>query len=109
MEIVCLCYRVRKTRNANRKTLLDVNTDYSGLNLTTNLVFYKTYMPPRHLLVVPKDNGNHQVNVLDFSSRLDDLVEQLEKSSGVNLRKHTGDKPEIDFARSSHNPNSFER
>lgn len=54
------------------------------------------------------DNGNHHINVLDFSSRLDDLVDQLEKSSGVVLRRHTSGKAEIDFAKTN-TPNSFER
>lgn len=29
-------------------------SNVNGFDITTNLVFYKTYMPPRHLLVVPK-------------------------------------------------------
>lgn len=111
-------------------------SDTNGFDITTNLVFYKTYMPPRHLLVVPNgkdyasgfrankyiyilsvliilqpylDPGNNHVNVFDFGSHLDQVVEQLEKTSGVALRRHNSTRAdEIDFAKTS-TPNSFER
>ncbi|KAG2206288.1 hypothetical protein INT47_007302 [Mucor saturninus] len=86
----------------------NLNMDYNGLNITTNLLFYKTYMPPRHLLVIPKDNGGNRVNVFDFSSDLDKVVEQLEKSSGVILRRHQAGKHEVDFAKTGI-PNVYER
>ncbi|KAL7330640.1 alpha 1,2 mannosyltransferase [Mucor circinelloides] len=83
-------------------------TDTSGFHVTTNLVFYKTYMPPRHLLVDSKNSRHTHINILDFSSRLDEAVAALENSSGVVLRRHQPGKIEIDFAKTSA-PNSFER
>lgn len=71
--------------------------NFGGYNITTNLVFYKTYMPPQHLLVKPSVESGHRINMLDFSSRHEDLVKELEQSSGIVLRKI---KPsEIDFAK----------
>lgn len=54
------------------------------------------------------DNGENHVNVFDFSSDLDKVVEQLEKSSGVILRRHQPGRPEIDFAKTNI-PNVYER
>lgn len=85
-------------------------------------------MPPRHLLVIPKgtylylciyiyiinffemiiENGNNHVNIFDFASHLNQVVEQLEKSSGVVLRRHDTSKPEVDFAKTN-TPDAFER
>ncbi|KAG2230630.1 hypothetical protein INT48_005898 [Thamnidium elegans] len=86
----------------------NLKTKSDQFNITTNLVFYKTYMPPRHLLVIPKENDNSHVNIFDFASHLDQVVEQLEKSSGVTLRRHDTGKPEVDFAKTS-TRNAFER
>ena len=36
------------------KNEIDGVTNESGYHLTTNLLFYKTYMAPRHLLVIPQ-------------------------------------------------------
>lgn len=54
------------------------------------------------------DNGDNHVNVLDFSSNLDKVVEQLESSSGVILRRHQAGKLEVDFAKTNI-PNVYER
>ncbi|KAI9470869.1 MAG: Alg9-like mannosyltransferase family-domain-containing protein [Benjaminiella poitrasii] len=70
-------------------------------NVTTNFIFYKTYMPPRHLLVIPKENGENHINLFDYSSRLDEAIAKLDESPGVILRRHTTGKPEIDFAKSN--------
>ncbi|CEP12647.1 hypothetical protein [Parasitella parasitica] len=83
-------------------------SDTNGFDVTTNLVFYKTYMPPRHLLVDSLKNKNTHINIFDFSSRLDEVVTKLESSPGVVLRKHQSGKPEIDFAKTNI-PNAFER
>ncbi|CAI2167747.1 3886_t:CDS:10 [Funneliformis geosporum] len=50
--------------------------------LTTNIIFYKTYMPPRHLLGYPKSwrETNIQVNVYDLAgSPLSDLENLITK------------------------------
>ncbi|CAG8469185.1 9471_t:CDS:10 [Funneliformis mosseae] len=50
--------------------------------LTTNIIFYKTYMPPRHLLGYPKAwrGTNVQVNVYDLAgSPLSDLENLITK------------------------------
>lgn len=65
-------------------------------------------MPPQHLLVNPLEDQNAHINIFDFSSRLNETVAELEKSSGVVLRRHQPGKPEIDFAKTNI-PNSFER
>lgn len=91
----------------DKATPLDV-TDTNGFHVTTNVVFYKTYMPPRHLLVDAKDDPHAHIHILDFSSRLDKVVVELEKSAGVVLRRHQPGKAEIDFAKTS-TPNAFER
>lgn len=54
------------------------------------------------------DSKNSRVNVLDFSSRLEKVVEELEKRPGVTLRRHEPGKPEIDFAKTTKH-NVFER
>jgi hypothetical protein len=54
------------------------------------------------------DNKDNHVNVLDFSSRLEQVVEELEKRPGVILRRHETGKPEIDFAKTAES-NVFER
>lgn len=54
------------------------------------------------------DNGDNHVNILDFSSDLDKVVEQLENCSGVILRRHQAGKPEVDFAKTNI-PNAYER
>ncbi|OBZ90496.1 GPI mannosyltransferase 4 [Choanephora cucurbitarum] len=74
-----------------------IPTDFE---LTTHVVFYKTYMPPRHLLTIPLDNTTHQIRVTDLSSDFDALVEVLERRPGVPLRRHSKNKVEIDFVRS---------
>lgn len=50
--------------------------------------------------------GNHHIRVLDFSSRHDDLVKELEQSSGVILRRRK--MGAIDFAKTS-TKNAYER
>ncbi|KAI9250258.1 hypothetical protein BY458DRAFT_444889, partial [Sporodiniella umbellata] len=53
-----------------------------------------------------KDSGNHTINLLDFSSRREDLLKKLEQCSGVVLHKV---KPgEIEFAETSRS-NTYER
>ncbi len=49
---------------------------------------------------------NHQVNILDFSSRHEDLIQELEQSSGVVLRRHAQN--EIEFAKTN-TKNKYER
>lgn len=54
------------------------------------------------------ENGNNHVNILDFGSDHDLLVQQLEKSDGVSLRRHESGKPEVDFSKTK-NRSNFER
>ncbi|KAI7900853.1 Alg9-like mannosyltransferase family-domain-containing protein [Cokeromyces recurvatus] len=84
------------------------NIGENPFNVTTNIVFYKTYMPPRHLLVIPKENGNNHINIFDYSSQLNKTIAQLNNSPGVALRRHTKGKPQIEFAKST-TENSYER
>ncbi|KAI8877059.1 glycosyltransferase family 22 protein [Backusella circina FSU 941] len=79
------------------------NESQQQYNLTTNIIFYKTYMPPRHLLVI---NDEHNVNVMDFSSRYDDMLATLNQQQGVVLRRHEHN--EISFAK-THLPNHYTR
>jgi hypothetical protein len=53
-------------------------------------------MPPRHLLVI---DDQHNVNVMDFSSRYDDMLETLNQQQGVLLRRHEHN--EISFAKTN--------
>ncbi|KAG0748347.1 hypothetical protein G6F62_002538 [Rhizopus arrhizus] len=95
-------------RNEDLACRIGANTDeIIDYNLTTKLLFYKTYMPPQHLLVNPLEvKDNHQVNILDFSSRHEDLIQELEQSSGVVLRRHAQN--EIEFAKTN-TKNKYER
>ncbi|PHZ16603.1 uncharacterized protein RHIMIDRAFT_266485 [Rhizopus microsporus ATCC 52813] len=93
--------------NGGLSCSVDGSTDVDNYyNITTKLVFYKTYMPPQHLLAAPLVEGNHHIRVLDFSSRYDDLVKELEQSSGVILRRRK--MGAIDFAKTS-TKNAYER
>ncbi|KAI8973206.1 Alg9-like mannosyltransferase family-domain-containing protein [Mycotypha africana] len=80
--------------------------EYSEFSTTTNMIFYKTYMPPQHLLTTPKESKSHHVRVLDFSSNLEDAVAEMVNRPGVTLR-HTKTTMEVDFAKSS--DTEFER
>jgi hypothetical protein len=65
-------------------------------------------MPPRHLLVNSLEDQNTHIDILDFSSHLNETIAELEKGPGVVLRRHQPGKPEIDFAKTNV-PNLFER
>ncbi|ORZ02512.1 Alg9-like mannosyltransferase family-domain-containing protein [Syncephalastrum racemosum] len=81
-------------------------------DLTTHLLFYKTYMPPEHLLAYPtewkKDPDCHvHVAVKDFAGRLDLLEQEIAVREGVDLRTRRPTVPQIDFAPSGEK--SYER
>ncbi|KAL1933501.1 hypothetical protein VTP01DRAFT_7591, partial [Rhizomucor pusillus] len=56
-------------------------------NVTTHLVFHKTYMPPRHLLGYSMEWKDHAVNIdiQDFAGNAQALQEQLQLYMGVML------------------------
>ncbi|KAI9286490.1 Alg9-like mannosyltransferase family-domain-containing protein [Umbelopsis sp. AD052] len=59
----------------NFTTLSDGN-----ISLITNLVFYKTFMPPRHLIAYPhhwRDSGNIVINVIDLAGGPIDKVKSV--------------------------------
>ncbi|RCH82721.1 hypothetical protein CU098_000239, partial [Rhizopus stolonifer] len=89
---------------------VDLNqaTDLNGFDLTTHLVFYKTYMPPRHLLALPLENKAHHVHIIDFGSDHHGLVSELTQRPGIPLRRHSKDKIDIDFAQTNQT-HQFER
>ncbi|XP_076807703.1 GPI alpha-1,2-mannosyltransferase 4-like [Clavelina lepadiformis] len=53
----------------------------SGGNHTLNIYFYKTYMPPVHLLAWPANNPNLLVNVVDLAGQDLNVLEKVINSS----------------------------
>ncbi|KAI8982625.1 Alg9-like mannosyltransferase family-domain-containing protein [Pilobolus umbonatus] len=82
--------------------------ELNGFQLKTDLVFYKTYMPPQHLLVYPKDHHGNHVKVFDYASDLNATVHHLSQSAPVILTQPKYRNPRIHFAHTSE-PDVFER
>ncbi|KAI9313487.1 Alg9-like mannosyltransferase family-domain-containing protein [Dichotomocladium elegans] len=83
-----------------------------GYNVTSNLLFYKTYMAPRHLIGYPNvwevlRNKPH-VRIVDFAGDFDGLEKELEQRAGVSLMTHHYSEPKLNFAPSKLGVN-FER
>ncbi|KAL0088201.1 Alg9-like mannosyltransferase family-domain-containing protein [Phycomyces blakesleeanus] len=84
----------------------------SNYNVTTHILFLKTYMAPHHLLAYPtewKDTSNIHVQIKDFGSDIESAERELEHRSGVVFHKDSQTKHKIDFAPSQEFPDSFER
>ncbi|KAI9029040.1 Alg9-like mannosyltransferase family-domain-containing protein [Phycomyces nitens] len=85
---------------------------YSDYNITTHILFFKTYMAPQHLLGYPtewKDTSNIHVQVKNFGSDIESTEKELEHRSGVLFHKDSHTKHKISFAQSQEAPASFER
>ncbi|KAI8143935.1 Alg9-like mannosyltransferase family-domain-containing protein [Fennellomyces sp. T-0311] len=86
------------------------NSRTTGHNVTTHLLFYKTYMPPRHLLGYPKswenDSDRPNINVQDFGGQFEQLQKALENRAGVPFATHS---PYMNFAPSKQTDGGFER
>ncbi|KAI8579222.1 hypothetical protein K450DRAFT_243350 [Umbelopsis ramanniana AG] len=58
-----------------------------NLSLVTNLVFYKTFMPPRHLIAYPhhwRDSANIVINVIDLAGGpIDKVTSVLESQTYI--------------------------
>ncbi|KAI8338460.1 Alg9-like mannosyltransferase family-domain-containing protein [Chlamydoabsidia padenii] len=83
----------------------------NGFNLTTHVIFHKTYMPPRHLLSFPlawKD-GPAQVSIEDVAGDKTKLYNALKPRQGSAYRKHDKDRVQVEFAASKETPGTYER
>ncbi|ORX56860.1 Alg9-like mannosyltransferase [Hesseltinella vesiculosa] len=86
--------------------------DTSGYQLNTHVIFYKTYMPPRHLLSIPiawQQNGPARVLVEDVAGNKTKLHEALIQRQGSQLRRHKKDRIQIEFSPSKEQPGVYER
>ncbi|KAI8060977.1 Alg9-like mannosyltransferase family-domain-containing protein [Gongronella butleri] len=83
----------------------------NGYRLKTHVVYYKTYMPPRHLLSQPHSwaGGDNQVEITDVAGSEDKLLAALTPRLGTHYRRHTSGKLEIEFTPSEDEPGTYER
>ncbi|CDS07737.1 hypothetical protein LRAMOSA01686 [Lichtheimia ramosa] len=82
----------------------DIDMAYTNeYNVTSNVLFYKTYMAPRHLIGYPKawevSRDRPHVRIEDFGSDWDRLGKELHSRSGVTLLNlHDEYEPHVNFA-----------
>ncbi|KAG2224178.1 hypothetical protein INT45_001296 [Circinella minor] len=75
------------------------NSSTSNYDVTTYLLFYKTYMPPRHFLGYPNSWENNpdkpNINIHDFGGQFEPFYEALQERSGIPFTSHS---PYMNFA-----------
>ncbi|CAO3650931.1 unnamed protein product [Cunninghamella blakesleeana] len=85
--------------------------DTNGFNITTHIIFYKTYMPPRHLLSFPLSwkDGPLQISIEDVAGNQTLLYDALKRRQGTVYRKHNKDRLQIEFTPSKISEEVYER